>query len=249
MSNDNSLSELKKINDNLKLDNDSLISILSKSSVQTTPTAQNTNITNTTQNTENLTSDSNVITNYDNRQNINNETRNFTNVIPPTSSFDLSPLTSLQQELLMSNNESLSELKRINDNLITDSEKLVSFLSRNITPESLTAQNTNITNTTQNVEYKAPIVQTPEIPVAMNNMFNSVTEKMVETRVNSSSDVKYDGRLSIDINVNAPNGVDKNTVAETIQKMLYDDKVRKNIEESVIGGKVGNYNSSTGIPV
>jgi hypothetical protein len=243
-----SLSELQKINNNLLTDNKTLISGLDKIG---TPKSQTSEVENVT-NVATTTNDNSVINNSEvnnNRQEINNRTENLTNVTPPTPSFDLSPLTSLQQELLMSNNESLSELKKINDNLITDSEKLVSFLSRNITPESLTAQNTNITNTTQNVEYKAPIVQTPEIPVVTNNMSNSVTEKMIETRVNSSSDVKYDGRLSIDVNVNAPNGVDKNTVAETVQKMLYDDKVRKNIEESVIAGKVGNYNPSTGIPV
>ena len=351
-----SLSELQKINNNLLTDNKTLMGGLDKIGTPKSQTSETANVTNvaTTTNDNSVINNSEVI---NNRQEINNRTENLTNVTPPTPSFDLSPLTLMQEKLLSSNDNSLSELKSINNNLKMDNESLMSFLSKNPVPTP-NLQNTNITNTNQktenltnensfvtnndnrqtitndnrkineetsfdygkveeifrkpetmfddmnknltqnysdfqngmsalnssnqktqslieklnekeidlkpakleinnienplrqnSVEYKAPIVQTPEIPVAMNNMFNSVTEKMVETRVNSSSDVKYDGRLSIDINVNAPNGVDKNTVAETIQKMLYDDKVRKNIEESVIGGRVGNYNPTTGIPV
>lgn len=252
-----SLSELQKINNNLLTDNKTLMGGLDKIGTPKSQTSETANVTNvaTTTNDNSVINNSEVI---NNRQTITNDNRK----INEETSFDYGKVEEIfrkPETMFDDMNKNLtqnySDFQNGMSSLNSSNQKTQSLIEKlnekeiDLTPAKLEINNIENPLRQNSVEYKAPIVQTPEIPVAMNNMFNSVTEKMVETRVNSSSDVKYDGRLSIDINVNAPNGVDKNTVAETIQKMLYDDKVRKNIEESVIGGKVGNYNSSTGIPV
>jgi hypothetical protein len=61
--------------------------------------------------------------------------------------------------------------------------------------------------------------------------------------------MSYSGELKLTVDVTAPPGVDPNMVKDAIHKTLHNMNVQESIMKNVTGGRVGQYNPTTGIPV
>ena len=92
-------------------------------------------------------------------------------------------------------------------------------------------------------------VQTSEMitnNITNNNLAQQIANPISNTQNNSTS---FDGKLTIDVNITAPPGVDTAAIKEVVTQTMHDTKVRANIIQSAINPRVGSYNPTTGIPV
>jgi predicted GNAT family acetyltransferase len=249
-----SLTELQKINTNLQSDNQTLISAINKTTpVTTTPTTA-TNISNSTTKNDNSIINNSQITNNDNKQNIvNNDNKQFTTNAEPTDKFG----GDLTREL-----QNISgEFGKFYTKMTTDFEPktyegydrqiqdLFTGLKNNInsTPTPNMGMASNIQTMLppeEKFELKLPKIQVPELSMNVNSMTNMPNRlsEMVNTPTNNN--VNYSGTLKIQVDVNAPDGVNKKMLDEALQKSFHADNLRKNIEENVFGGGIGKYNST-----
>jgi hypothetical protein len=94
----------------------------------------------------------------------------------------------------------------------------------------------------------SPTVQTPEVAMATNTTTNNVTERIVESPMNNvGGTIEYRGELTLTVNVNAPDGMNKAQVEQSFKKMLQDNTIAQKIEQNVIGGRVGSYNPTVSV--
>ena len=225
---------------------------------------QNVNTTNNTQTTNNNVNTTNTTaanTNYD--QTFIDQTKNITNQMANNSNlFDLSPMVNLQGEQLTASKGSLSELQSLNANLANNNQELIKVLSgldmnfetpTNTTTATLNSSNlptdntTQIVNVGQNLSDNTTIQKVSDVVTPNNTDMSQIGDMMsMNTPQNSTS--TFDGKLTIDVNISAPPGVDVAAIKEVVTQTMHDSKVRDNINQSVISPRIGSYNPTTGIP-
>lgn len=246
LTSENSLAELKSLNTNTSSQNQTLIASLSRLPTPTTM-ASNTTITNSNPTDNSITNNSNV-TNNDNKQLITNNNQNPPNTNPPapTENMDMAI-----QTLMESKNNSdktlitgLSELmpKNLENEKVTPSVSDENMNVNSPLMPSTVAQNPFLPP--QNPQMApTPTIQIPEMPVASNITTNNVTERIVESPMNNvGGTIEYKGELTLTVNVNAPDGMNKTQLEESFRKMMEQKGIAQKIEENVIGGRVGSYN-------
>jgi hypothetical protein len=141
------------------------------------------------------------------------------------------------------------------DNMFSDSNsKLITMLDNIVSTsqQNTPTQATTPTNTDFNIpplQIAQPTnVQTPNITNITNTTNNNLTENMPQMATNTTSSMSYSGELKLTVDVTAPPGVDPNMVKDAIHKTLHDINVQESIMKNVTGGRVGQYNPTTGIP-
>jgi hypothetical protein len=222
---------------------------------QTNQTNQTTNNTNNNT-TNNQTSNQTVQNNY--QQNTFNQMQQMMSQFGSmdfSKMLDLNPLTSLQEKQLTANEGSFSELKNLNTNINNSNQTLISLLSKSPMPQtSSISSDKTITPTPPTQIQLSPTqpttstIQTPTITNISTTTNNNMTENMPQMAANTTSSMNYSGELKLTVDVTAPPGVDPNMVKDAIHKTLHDMNVQESIMKNVTGGRVGQYNPTTGIP-
>ena len=254
--NENSLAELKTMNSTMKSENETLISYMSRTSTPTqNPTASNTNITTNNNPTDNSITNNSTVTNNDNKQFVTNDSKQTNTIQPPLA---------LPEEPVASSLQQLYNIPQIlNDGMVTGLDKMSTQNKEkdNLLIGKLTDITDNLgpvmpQETTSNPFYQptipnntiSPTVQTPEVAMSTNTTTNNVTERIVESPMNNvGGTIEYRGELTLTVNVNAPDGMNKAQVEQSFKKMLQDNTIAQKIEQNVIGGRVGSYNPTVSV--
>ena len=152
-----------------------------------------------------------------------------------------------QKEILNSNNLTVDSINKMNENLISYVSKLEDKDIKNVDvkiPEQtgLEVQQPTIGREEQKVQTSEMITNN----ITNNNLAQQIANPISNTQNNSTS---FDGKLTIDVNITAPPGVDTAAIKEVVTQTMHDTKVRANIIQSAINPRVGSYNPTTGIPV
>jgi hypothetical protein len=254
--NENSLTELKTMNSTMKSENETLISYMSRTSTPTqNPTDSNTNITTNNNPTDNSITNNSTVTNNDNKQFVTNDNKQ-TNTIQAPLALPEEPVVSSLQQLynmpqilndgMVTGLDKISAQNKEKDNLLigklTDITDNLGPVMPQETPSNPFYQPTIPNNTI------SPTVQTPEVAMATNTTTNNVTERIVESPMNNvGGTIEYRGELTLTVNVNAPDGMNKAQVEQSFKKMLQDNTIAQKIEQNVIGGRVGSYNPTVSV--
>jgi hypothetical protein len=220
--------------------------------------SNNSPVTNITNDNKNLATNN---TNYNNDNKFvtnNTENLSFPKIEIPTfevPKFDnLSSLLDKQDEkfgLMLSKFENKDkQFLDYDSRLSTAIENMIAIAEQN---KNTPTQTTTPTNT----EFKIPTlqipqptsIQTPNITNISNTTNNNLTENMPQMATNTTSSMSYSGELKLTVDVTAPPGVDPNMVKDAIHKTLHNMNVQESIMKNVTGGRVGQYNPTTGIPV
>ena len=217
---------------------------------------QNVSTTNNTQNTNNnlsTTNNTTTNTNYDQKTFIDQTQKATSKMASNSNLFDLSPMVNLQGEQLTASKGSLTELQTLNSNINKSNETLISYVS-NLDSKDINKievkipEQTGIESQKPTIEGNEQSVQTSEMitnNITNNSLAQQITNPMSSTQNNTTS---FDGKLTIDVNITAPPGVDTAAIKEVVTQTMYDSKVRENISKSMINPKIGSYNPTTGIP-
>ncbi len=151
-----------------------------------------------------------------------------------------------QKELLTSTDLMIESINKMDENLISyvsnlDNKDINKIEVKIPEQTGIEAQQPTISNGEQNI-------QSPEM--ITNNITNNSLAQQITNPIsnNQNNTTSFDGKLTIDVNITAPPGVDTAAIKEVVTQTMYDSKVRENISKSMINPKIGSYNPTTGIP-
>jgi hypothetical protein len=234
-----------------------------------TNNTSNQSVNNSTYNNQTSSNTNNSITSNDNRTTntnsttINESQKATAQLNTQPLGLDLQPMVDLQNKQLLTSEGSLGQLQELNLTMENGNQELIKVLSsspvasntaNNIlqTPKEILMTNQPTDNTKQLVvggqsmtENKIEI-QKPTDILPVGEITNSMAQNnMTPQGMNSS----FDGKLTIDVNITAPPGVDIATIKDVVTKTMYDSKVRDNINKSVISPRIGANEPTSGIPV
>lgn len=246
LTSENSLTELKSLNANTSSQNQTLISSLSRLPAPATM-ASNTTITNSNPTDNSITNNSNV-TNNDNKQLITNNNQNLSNTNQPAPNENMDMAIQTLKESKNNSDKALitglSELmpKNLENEKVTPNVSDENMNANSPLMPSTVAQNPFLPP--QNPQMApTPTIQIPEMPIASNITTNNVTERIVESPMNNvGGTIEYKGELTLTVNVNAPDGMNKTQLEDSFKKVLQENKIAQKIEQNVLGGRVGDYN-------
>jgi hypothetical protein len=152
-----------------------------------------------------------------------------------------------QKELLTSTDLMIESINKMDENLISYVSNLDSKDINKI--EVKIPEQTGIESQKPTIEGNEQSVQASEM--ITNNITNNTLAQQMANPItsNQNNQTSFDGKLTIEVNVTAPPGVDTAAIKEVVTQTMYDSKVKENISKSVINPRIGSYNPTTGIPV
>ena len=151
-----------------------------------------------------------------------------------------------QKELLTSTDLMVESINKMDENLISYVSNLDNKDINKI--EVKIPEQTGIESQKPTIGGNEQNVQSPEMitnNITNNSLAQQITNPVTNTQNNATS---FDGKLTIDVNITAPPGVDTAAIKEVVTQTMYDSKVRENISKSMINPRIGSYNPTTGIP-
>ncbi len=151
-----------------------------------------------------------------------------------------------QKELLTSTDSMVASINKMDENLISYVSNLDSKDINKI--EVKIPEQTGIESQKPTIEGNEQSVQASEM--ITNNITNNTLAQQMANPItsNQNNQTSFDGKLTIEVNVTAPPGVDTAAIKEVVTQTMYDSKVKENINKSVINPRIGSYNPTTGIP-
>jgi hypothetical protein len=152
-----------------------------------------------------------------------------------------------QKELLTSTDLMIESINKMDENLIAYVSNLDNKDINKI--EVKIPEQTGIESQKPTIEGNEQSVQTSEM--VTNNITNNTLAQQIANPITSNQNnaTSFDGKLTIDVNITAPQGVDTAAIKEVVVQTMHDSKVKENINKSVINPRIGSYNPTTGIPV
>ena len=132
-------------------------------------------------------------------------------------------------------------------------EKLISYVSKlenkdfNKVDISI-PEPTGIESQKPTIGREEQIVKTSDM--VTNNITNNTLAQQIANPITSTQNnaTSFDGKLTIEVNVTAPPGVDTAAIKEVVTQTMHDTKVRANIIQGTINPRVGSYSPTTVFP-